>query len=633
MARRADDVQGGLVYQEGKNIEGEYYIIAVFDDPDMYTVSFSAYELENDCTYTYPITYEEFDEFFRFNPELLNPSNVDARFHWVVERLDFVTDHVGQKVLCVSEEPTPEGDTYDQDDDPEADLPGAEQSFSGAESKIADAASGLVNAETRTRLLKELDCANSVRAQRGLIRSEAARRKFLTDLFKKRTLEQLKAQQRLQKNDEERQARMSKLADIRSKQKEKSTKSRDMEEAQKSTMLQLEVLKKQKQANDIRKLIASRGEDGQGNSEKKKSRQAKKNQESAEREKRLIEKQREEQLGRNRELQVQKWEQDIQNKDRMAAEKIRDHREGERMIQVRRREEKDGILDEEWRLKKEERLEREARRDEFERLEDLRDKVTVTKERTRAANELDNVVEMREQARADQEKADQRRRLMRNDYLLQWRVDASRKAVALRDNRRRTTNRHKRLEEKQEMRLRKFREAAFLETVRDAQAEKTATQDLGGMAATLPPAASGGAAGHERTQLPEVVGYEQQERARRLEEAREQRRQEELKKEKVGKLGAQNPNIVEVIKFREWKKQEEEHHKHLEKLRAEHELKEELARKAKGEHGLKREEQFKAMAPKRRQASLDRQHARTEATVRRTAAVAVGTGLPLAFVY
>mmetsp|Transcript_104776 Transcript_104776/g.295010 ORF Transcript_104776/g.295010 Transcript_104776/m.295010 type:complete len:634 (-) Transcript_104776:217-2118(-) len=633
MARRADDVQGGLVYQEGKNIEGEYYIIAVFDDPDMYTVSFSAYELENDCTYTYPITYEEFDEFFRFNPELLNPSNVDARFHWVVERLDFVTDHVGQKVLCVSEEPTPEGDTYDQDDDPEADLPGAEQSFSGAESKIADAASGLVNAETRTRLLKELDCANSVRAQRGLIRSEAARRKFLTDLFKKRTLEQLKAQQRLQKNDEERQARMSKLADVRSKQKEKSTKSRDMEEAQKSTMLQLEVLKKQKQANDIRKLIASRGEDGQGNSEKKKSRQAKKNQESAEREKRLIEKQREEQLGRNRELQVQKWEQDIQNKDRMAAEKIRDHREGERMIQVRRREEKDGILDEEWRLKKEERLEREARRDEFERLEDLRDKVTVTKERTRAANELDNVVEMREQARADHEKADQRRRLMRNDYLLQWRVDASRKAVALRDNRRRTANRHKRLEEKQEVRLRKFREAAFLETVRDAQAEKTATQDLGGMAATLPPAASGGAAGHERTQLPEVVGYEQQERARRLEEAREQRRQEELKKEKVGKLGAQNPNIVEVIKFREWKKQEEEHHKHLEKLREEHELKEELARKAKGEHGLKREEQFKAMAPKRRQASLDRRHARAEAAVRRTAAVAVGTGLPLAFVY
>lgn len=92
MARRPDDTSGALIFQEGKNIEGEFYIIAVYDDPASCTISFSAYELENDCTYTYPMSYSEFDGLFKFDSELMNPSNVDGRFHWVIERLDFVQD-------------------------------------------------------------------------------------------------------------------------------------------------------------------------------------------------------------------------------------------------------------------------------------------------------------------------------------------------------------------------------------------------------------------------------------------------------------------------------------------------------------------------------------------------------------
>ncbi|CAE7576902.1 unnamed protein product [Symbiodinium natans] len=104
MARRPDDTRGSLIFQEGKCIEGDYYIVAVYDDPATCTISFSAYELENDCTYTYPLTYSQFDALFQYDSELMNPSNQDGRFHWVIERLDFVQDKRGQKVLCLGEE-------------------------------------------------------------------------------------------------------------------------------------------------------------------------------------------------------------------------------------------------------------------------------------------------------------------------------------------------------------------------------------------------------------------------------------------------------------------------------------------------------------------------------------------------
>jgi len=54
MARRPEETRGVLVFQEGKKIEGGYYIIAVYDDPATKTVSFAAYELETDYTYTHP---------------------------------------------------------------------------------------------------------------------------------------------------------------------------------------------------------------------------------------------------------------------------------------------------------------------------------------------------------------------------------------------------------------------------------------------------------------------------------------------------------------------------------------------------------------------------------------------------
>merc|ERR1719491_1694058 len=111
MSRRPIETGGSLVFQEGKKIEGEYYIIAVYDDPERNTVSFSAYELETNQTYTLAYTYSEVDELFRYNSELMNPTNRDARYHWIIERLDFVValdSATGARKLCLAPEPTPE---------------------------------------------------------------------------------------------------------------------------------------------------------------------------------------------------------------------------------------------------------------------------------------------------------------------------------------------------------------------------------------------------------------------------------------------------------------------------------------------------------------------------------------------
>merc|ERR1712112_788380 len=95
-------------FQEGKQIDREYYIIAVYDDPVRCTVTFAAYELETDKTFTLPYTYSELDDLFRFNSELMNPKHADERYHWVIERLDFVLQDAFSKKLCLAQEPTPE---------------------------------------------------------------------------------------------------------------------------------------------------------------------------------------------------------------------------------------------------------------------------------------------------------------------------------------------------------------------------------------------------------------------------------------------------------------------------------------------------------------------------------------------
>lgn len=140
MSRRPADTGGQLVFQEGKKIEGEYYIIAVYDDPEKNTVTFAAYELETNATYTLPYSYTELDELFKYNSDLMNPTNRDSRYHWIIERLDFVvaldTTTTARK-LCLAPEPTPEEE------------PTQKKEKTGD----ADVAGGKLDAATRAKLI------------------------------------------------------------------------------------------------------------------------------------------------------------------------------------------------------------------------------------------------------------------------------------------------------------------------------------------------------------------------------------------------------------------------------------------------------------------------------------------------
>merc|ERR1719350_1137552 len=80
--------------------------------------------------------------------------------------------------------------------------------------------------------------------------------------------------------------------------------------------------------------------------------------------------------------------------------------------------------------------------------------------------------------------------------------------------------------------------------------------------------------------------FEQQERQRRHAERAAKKKQEEAKRSKVEKLGATNPNVIEIQRITEWKKQEEKKKEAVEKARLERELAEEKAVK----EGLQRHE-------------------------------------------
>jgi len=103
MCADKEDEKGVLVYQRGKKLNEEYYIISVHDNLEKVTVTFAAYELESSETFTLPYSYSELDALFKSNMELADPSNKEARFEWVVDRLDFISDSGGSKKTDVSQ--------------------------------------------------------------------------------------------------------------------------------------------------------------------------------------------------------------------------------------------------------------------------------------------------------------------------------------------------------------------------------------------------------------------------------------------------------------------------------------------------------------------------------------------------
>lgn len=622
MARRPDDTKGSLIFQEGKCIEGDFYIIAVYDDPASCTISFSAYELENDSTYTYPLTYSEFDALFKFDSELMNPSNQDGRFHWVIERLDFVQNNRGQKVLCLTREPTPE-------EDDEAVIEDKPKSHSVA----PPVPGGKIDAATRAKLLKELDTQDDQKLQVGLVKSESARKRFLADLHAKRQLEQLKAKQRLLKADEEREARLKKLDIIKQQQATKAEQFRANEEARKSTMAQLEVLMKQKEAQAIRRLIQEKDEQDRGmGREKDAARQRRKMQERSAAEVASIEAERAKQLARKRDDLVTKREQLLVKKNKQIAEEVRKQKDRAREVEVARREEKDAMIVELWKQKNEAWAEQTEKKKQFEALEQIRDRINVDRDKRRAVDEKEHMAQIREVAAEEKEATLQRRAAIHKEALLKWKIEASNRACAVRNQQKREMKRAEHIQENEEARLRKQREAQFLDTVRG----RSMTERLGRSNELKAEDVDGGlnATAQSTTEMESFQRtYEQQERHRRHEEREERRKQEEAKKGKLQQLSGKDPNTTEILRIREWRKEDEQKKQGVEDARLAQELAAEKISRDAADRYVAHQEKWESLEKLRRAKSLERSIKRNEACVAHIKNIPIGTALPFALVY
>jgi len=624
MARRPDDTRGSLIFQEGKCIEGDYYIVAVYDDPATCTISFSAYELENDCTYTYPLTYSQFDALFQYDSELMNPSNQDGRFHWVIERLDFVQDKRGQKVLCLGEEATAEVDD-------EADLV---QEKPKATSAVPANVGGKIDGATRAKLLKELDTQDDAKLHAALVKSEGARKRFIAELHAKRNLEQLKASQRLQKADEDREARLAKLEQIKKQQHARAEAHRAAEEAKKSTMAQLEVLMKQKEAQAIRRLIQEKDAQDRGmGREKDAARQRRKMQERSAAEVRAIEEERAQQLAKKRDTEVEKRQGLILKKNRQIAEILRDEKLKDREYQVRLREEKDLIIQDVWKSKAQVRVAQEEKEREYIRLEEIREKVNVERERRRALDELKQISAIRKHAEEEKEVTVKRREKMRKEYLLQLKVEASNRAQAVREQARRNERREQKIQEREEVRLRKFRESQFMDTMRATRTflPEGETMDADGNAERTLEAGQMSQTGmtdqaHQKTLAAD-------ERRKRQADRDEKLKREDEKKGKMAQLSGKNPNLAELERIAQWRAADEAKKQMLEDARTKRELAREQALRDMHETAAKRDELWNRLEVTRTEREEERQQNRQKAVIEHIKNMPVGGGLPNVLVY
>jgi len=215
----ADQEESGpLVFQRGKKLNDEYYIISVRDNAESAMLKFIAYELETSENFDLTYSYADFDTLFKSHPELVNPSLKEGRYDWVVDRLDFTTDSSGAaKRLVLASVPTAE-------DDRPATKPG----------QVAKAIpKDRLSFAERTRLRQEAEKLEEKRAASIAQKSEKNRKAFVAELHEKRKLEELKAASRRQRIDEERSERREKsemqkrIAEERQKRYEENDKKRD----------------------------------------------------------------------------------------------------------------------------------------------------------------------------------------------------------------------------------------------------------------------------------------------------------------------------------------------------------------------------------------------------------------------
>jgi hypothetical protein len=242
MGSGGDDQEecGPLVFQRGKKLNDEYYIVSVRDNAENACVKFSAYELESSETFELSYSYADFDTVFKAHPELVNPANKEGRYDWVVDRLDFATDSSGSaKRLTLANEPTIE------DEGPEAKQSGAPKAVPKDRLTYAE----------RTRLRVEAEKLEEKRAANIALKSEKNRKAFVAELQEKRKLEELKVASRRQRIDEERAERRER-AEMQKRITEERQKRYDENEKKRDERIQaLESERKARDLSAIREII------------------------------------------------------------------------------------------------------------------------------------------------------------------------------------------------------------------------------------------------------------------------------------------------------------------------------------------------------------------------------------------
>ncbi|CEM08433.1 unnamed protein product [Vitrella brassicaformis CCMP3155] len=195
-------VDGQLVYSEGRKIGSDYCVCHVYENAEQSCYIFAVFELETGETSLVRYSYHDFDDLFKYNRDLMNRANQDARFHWLIGRLDFLWETPSKRVLAVATE---------------ADVdPGELVTYP----RKATGRPGVPPSD-KAKIKSDLDKEDEFKQQAYLVKSERARRVFLQELKEKRRIEQMKAAARSQKLDTERAERIGRLQEIKRVQAER----------------------------------------------------------------------------------------------------------------------------------------------------------------------------------------------------------------------------------------------------------------------------------------------------------------------------------------------------------------------------------------------------------------------------
>jgi len=266
-------------------------------------------------------------------------------------------------------------------------------------------------------------------------------------------------------------------------------------------------------------------------------------------------------------------------------------------------------------------------------MDEQRDVINDEKDKRRARIEKAVWDEARKKEADVKEENNARRATTHLEALRQDKVDAMHRATAKREQVRREQLRDKKINEITELRMRKFREKQYLDQARasleptfDAGDKEEGEGEESKMEETLTRAERKEQEEFQRT-------FEFQQRAERRSQRAEAIKKEEAKKEKLDQLGAKDPMAREIVRIRQWFKEDEEKKEMLEEAKLSKELAVEQAQRKKLHEDNQRVVTFERLEKVRRARSREREDRRNEGARARIRDAAIGSALPACLSY